>query len=61
MKPELKSVAVEPDESPVLSGGDMGPHKIQGIGAGFVPKVLDLDIIDEIMRIKSADTIAKAR
>ena len=61
MKPELKSVAVEPDESPVLSGGDMGPHKIQGIGAGFVPKVLDLDIIDEIMRIKSADAIAMAR
>ncbi len=51
--PALYAVAVEPDESPVLSGGPAGAHRIQGIGAGFVPKVLDLDLIDEIVRIDS--------
>ena len=53
--PALYAVAVEPDESPVLSGGPAGPHRIQGIGAGFVPKVLDRTLIDEIVRI-DADT-----
>ncbi len=53
--PALYAVAVEPDESPVLSGGPAGPHRIQGIGAGFVPKVLDRSLIDEIVRI-DADT-----
>jgi cysteine synthase A len=60
-KPGLKVVAVEPVESPVLSGGDPGPHKIQGIGAGFVPEILDRDVIDEIIKIDSATAIATAR
>ena len=50
-KPEFKAVAVEPSESPVLSGGTPGPHKIQGIGAGFIPEVLNLDLVDEIFRV----------
>ncbi|MCX8044080.1 MAG: cysteine synthase A [Desulfobacterota bacterium] len=54
-KPSFKAVAVEPDESPVLSGGVPGMHKIQGIGAGFIPDILNRDIIDEIIRVKSAD------
>ncbi len=54
-------VAVEPADSPVLSGGDPGPHKIQGIGAGFVPEILDRSVIDEIMTVSNDDAIAMAR
>jgi cysteine synthase A len=60
-KPSFKAIAVEPTESPVLSGGSPSPHKIQGIGAGFVPKVLRTDYIDEIIQVSSADAIAMAR
>lgn len=59
--PNIKIVAVEPDESPVLSTGKGGPHKIQGIGAGFVPEVLDTKVYDEIMRVKGDDAFATAR
>jgi cysteine synthase A len=60
-KPEAKIVAVEPDASPVLSGGFAGPHRIQGIGAGFVPKVLNRSVIDEIVRVTNEDAIETAR
>jgi cysteine synthase A len=60
-KPEVKIVAVEPDASPVLSGGRPGPHRIQGIGAGFVPKVLNRSIIDEIVRVTNDDALHTAR
>ena len=59
--PNVKVVAVEPASSPVLSGGKPGPHKIQGIGAGFVPKVLDLDIVDEIIKVENDDAFEAAR
>ncbi len=59
--PNIQVVAVEPDESPVLSTGKSGPHKIQGIGAGFVPQVLNTEIYDEIMRVKGEDAFAAAR
>lgn len=59
--PAVKIVAVEPDESPVLSTGKGGPHKIQGIGAGFVPEVLDTKVYDEVMRVKGEDAFATAR
>jgi len=59
--PGLKVVAVEPDSSPVLSGGEKGPHKIQGIGAGFVPDVLNTKIYDEILRVKDEDALETAR
>ncbi|MCX8571406.1 MULTISPECIES: cysteine synthase A [Hyphomicrobiales] len=60
-KPSLHVVAVEPEGSPVLSGGQPGPHKIQGIGAGFAPKVLDTTIYDEIIKVSNDDAIANAR
>ena len=59
--PDVKIVAVEPTKSPVLSGGQPGPHKIQGIGAGFVPKVLDTDIYDEIIQVSDEDAYDTAR
>ncbi|MCE5237375.1 cysteine synthase A [bacterium] len=61
LKPELKLVAVEPAESPVLSGGQAGPHRIQGIGAGFVPEVLRREFIDEILQVTGDDAVATAR
>jgi len=60
-KPGLQMIAVEPDASPVLSGGTKGPHPIQGIGAGFVPGVLNTQIYDEIVRVKADDAFATAR
>ena len=59
--PNIQVVAVEPDESPVLSTGKGGPHKIQGIGAGFMPQVLNTEIYDEVMRVKGEDAFAAAR
>lgn len=58
--PNVKIIAVEPDASPVLSGGNPGPHKIQGIGAGFVPAVLNTKIFDEVIRVKNDDAIETA-
>lgn len=60
-KPDLHSVAVEPEDSPVISGGDPGPHKIQGIGAGFVPSNLNVDIVDSIEKVSNDDAFAMAR
>jgi cysteine synthase A len=60
-KPDLKVVAVEPEESAVLSGGTHSPHKIQGIGAGFVPDVLDRSVIDDIVKVNSATALETAR
>jgi cysteine synthase len=61
LKKGFKAVAVEPAASPVLSGGKKGPHKIQGIGAGFVPDVLKLDLVDEILQVKDEDALQTAR
>lgn len=60
-KPAFKAIAVEPADSPVLSGGKPGPHKIQGIGAGFVPEVLNTDIIDEIVKVTNNDAVETTR
>jgi cysteine synthase A len=60
-KPSFRCVAVEPDASPVLSGGQKGPHQIQGIGAGFVPDVLNTHIYDEVVRVKNEDALETAR
>jgi cysteine synthase A len=60
-KPSLEVVAVEPADSPVLSGGKPGPHKIQGIGAGFVPEILNMDVVDEVIQVKHEDAGIEAR
>lgn len=60
-KPEVRIVGVEPADSPILTGGDAGPHKIQGIGANFIPEVLDRTVYDEIIDVEFADAVAVAR
>jgi cysteine synthase len=60
-KPSFRAIAVEPDRSPVLSGGSPGAHQIQGIGAGFVPRILNTDVIDEIIRVRDEDALVTAR
>jgi cysteine synthase A len=60
-KPSFRAVAVEPEDSPVLSGGVPGPHKIQGIGAGFVPPILDVKLIDEVVRVSNSTSFETAR
>lgn len=60
-KPGLKMIAVEPESSPVISGGRPGPHKIQGIGAGFIPKILDIDLIDEVLTIGNETAFKTSR
>eukprot|EP00210_Caulerpa_lentillifera_P009405 g8966.t1 len=59
--PNIELIAVEPSESPVLSGGNPGYHQIQGIGAGFIPKILQMDLIDEVIKVSSKDAISMAR
>ena len=59
--PTVRVVAVEPEESAVLSGGEAGPHPIQGIGAGFVPEVLDRGVVDEVVQVSGAEAMAMAR
>jgi cysteine synthase A len=60
-RPSLRMIAVEPEDSPVLSGGTPGPHKIQGIGAGFIPQILNRDMIDEVVRIGNETAFRTAR
>ena len=59
--PDFKAIAVEPEDSPVLSGGEPGPHKIQGIGAGFKPDVLDMDLVDEVIQVSNDEAFAMSR
>lgn len=59
--PDIKIVAVEPADSPVLSGGQKGPHKIQGIGAGFIPKILNMEVIDEIFKVENENAFETSR
>jgi cysteine synthase A len=59
--PGLKVIAIEPEDSPVISGGQPGPHKIQGIGAGFIPENLHRDVIDEVLTVSNANAFAMAR
>lgn len=61
LKPQFRAIAVEPAASPVLSGGQKGPHKIQGIGAGFKPDVLKMDLVDEVFKVKDDDAMQTAR
>jgi cysteine synthase A len=61
LKPEFEAIAVEPFNSPVLSGGNPGPHTIQGIGAGFIPSILRLDLVDEVIKVKDADARESSR
>jgi cysteine synthase A len=61
LKPQFKAVAVEPYDSPVLSGGTPGPHKIQGIGAGFIPDVLRMDLVDEVVKVKNDEAMQTSR
>lgn len=60
-KPSFRAIAVEPASSPVLSGGEAGPHKIQGIGAGFIPKVFRMELIDEVIQVRDEDAMAYGR
>jgi len=60
-KPQVQAIAVEPAGSPILSGGEAGPHKIQGIGAGFQPEVLEMELVDEVIQVKDEDAAAAAR
>ena len=60
-KPSFKAIAVEPSNSPVLSGGEKGPHKIQGIGAGFIPEVLEQSLIDDVVTVTNEDAFETAR
>ena len=60
-KPEMKTIAVEPEESPVLSGGKPGPHKIQGIGAGFIRGNCDTSLIDEVFKVNATDAVNTAK
>jgi cysteine synthase A len=61
LKPQFKAIAVEPANSPVMSGGKPGSHKIQGIGAGFIPEVLKIDLVDEIIQVKDDDAMNTSR
>ena len=61
LKPKFQAIAVEPFNSPVLSGGNPGPHTIQGIGAGFIPRILKMELIDEVIKVKDGDAVKTAR